>query len=143
MALAPRPFAGAATTAVVSGLTNGKAYRFTVAARNASGRGPFSPESNAITVGAPGPPSDVVATRVAASTVRVAFGSASGNGAPVTGYVARCSSTNGGSARSGDAPASPVTVSGLTAGKRYTCTARATNSRGTGLASSPSNAVVP
>jgi hypothetical protein len=37
--------------------------------------------------------------------------------------------------------ASPLTVSGLTAGKTYTCTVKGTNSRGTGPASNPSKPV--
>jgi len=40
--------------------------------------------------------------------------------------------------RSKTGTASPVKVTHLTAGKRYTCTVRATNSRGTGLASAAS-----
>jgi hypothetical protein len=39
---------GSTTTAVVSGLTNGTSYTFTVAAINAIGSGPPSPPSNAV-----------------------------------------------------------------------------------------------
>jgi len=46
-----RVFHSRVVTRVISGLTPGKAYRFTVAAMNARGTGPDSQSSNAVTVG--------------------------------------------------------------------------------------------
>jgi hypothetical protein len=40
----------AATTATVTGLTSGKTYTFTIAARNRRGTGPPSPPTTAVTV---------------------------------------------------------------------------------------------
>jgi parallel beta-helix repeat protein len=48
-----RRFRSAATTQVISGLTSDRTYRFRVAARNASGTGPRSAASNAVTIGGP------------------------------------------------------------------------------------------
>ena len=55
-----RPAAADATSLLVTGLTNGTAYRFQVAAANSAGTGPYSALSNGVTPGAtttaPGPP---------------------------------------------------------------------------------------
>jgi streptogramin lyase len=64
-------------------------------------------------------------------------------GAPITGYTAVCTSSDGGVPGSASGPASPIVVGGLTNGKTYTCTVSATNDRGTGAPSSASNVVVP
>lgn len=58
-------------------------------------------------------------------------------GAPITSYTATC---NPGSITAVGS-ASPITVTGLVSGTPYTCNVKATNSVGTGAASSPSNMV--
>lgn len=64
---------------------------------------------------------------------------ASTGGASISGYTV--TSNPGGFTASG--PASPLVVTGLTNGTSYTFTVTATNTAGTGAASSPSNAVTP
>jgi len=139
------------TSRLVPGLQTGKSYRFKVAARNAAGQGPASTASGPITVGAPGRPSvlwvkaaakwGVVQVRVRLEIVR------QGNGAPVSRMDATCTSSNGGATATGRKGASKtsgidpwVMVGQLTFGKTYRCTVTASNSRGTGVPSKPSDA---
>ena len=51
--------------------------------------------------------------------------------------------SNGGAKGSHEGPKSPITVSGLTAGKTYTCVVQARNKVGLGAASAASDPVVP
>jgi hypothetical protein len=134
-------FNSTATSQLIGGLQNGKSYQFQIAAKNGNGTGPFSPKSGAMIAGAPGQPGKVTAVKVASGSVRVSFTAPMNNGAAITGYTASCRSSNGGVSGSHAASAGPVTVTGLTSGKTYTCTVTATNSRGAGPASSPSPAV--
>jgi hypothetical protein len=126
--------------ATVTGLKNGKSYRFKIEAENPYGTSPPSVLSNAVTVGAPSAPTAVRATS-AGGALKVAFIAHANNGAPVTIYSATCKSSNGGVAKTKSGKTGPIVVAGLTTGKSYTCTVTATNSRGTGLPSSASAAV--
>ena len=136
-----RVFNSAATSEIVTGLKNGSSYQFTVAARNAGGTGSPSAKSTAIVIGVPGRPGTPTAVRTAAGSLRVSFVAPGNNGAAITSYTVTCTSTNGGVTKAKVGKASPITDTGLTAGKIYRCTVRATNSRGTGPASLPSAAV--
>ena len=73
--------------------------------------------------------------KVAPGTFKVNFSPGPNNGAPVTRYAAICTSSNGGATKGQYGIASPLTVTGLTVGKTYTCTVRAANKRGNGLTS--------
>jgi len=132
---------GHGTTTVVSGLTNGLTYTFTVTAENGLVEGPPSVMSSSVTVGAPAAVTVAHVSRVAKGVVKVGFGAPRNNGSPITKYTATCSSSNGGVTRSKSARTGPVTVSGLTPGKSYTCTVKATNARGTGPSSHPSTTI--
>ena len=92
-------------------------------------------------VGSPAPPTGVTAVKVASGQIRVTFTPGANNGSATTSYTATCTSSNGGVVGSKTGAASPLTVTGLTAGKTYTCTVKGTNARGAGLSSAPSGAV--
>jgi hypothetical protein len=79
-----------------------------------------------------------VATNPAPGSLKLTFKAPAPNGAPITGYTATCKSSNGGVKQSKDGTKSPITVSGLTAGKTYTCTVVGKNARGAGTPSTPS-----
>ncbi|KGN40630.1 N,N-dimethylformamidase beta subunit family domain-containing protein, partial [Knoellia aerolata] len=137
-----------ATTTTVSGLTNGTAYTFRVAAINAFGSGAASTSSNTVTPRVPSPPTaptDVVATAGDGSAV-VSWSAPSSTGGglisytvtPYIGSVAQEPTTF-----SGNPPATTTTVTGLTNGTAYTFRVSATNPVGTGPLSAASNPVTP
>jgi RHS repeat-associated protein len=134
---------GAVTTGTVTGLTNGTNYTFTVTALNAVGASSPSSPSAAITVGVPS-----VATGISASLgdtqATVTWTAPAPNGAALTSYTIT-SWLNGGAVHTDavTAPATSGTATGLTNGTSYTFTVTATNTYGTGAASSASNPVTP
>ncbi len=130
---------GSRSPIIVTGLTNGTAYTFTVTATNADGTGPASKPSNNVTPATvPDAPTNVTAT-AGASEATVTFTAPADNGYPITSYAV--TSSPGGKRVS--VPANSITVKGLTNGKAYTFTVRARNRIGTGPPSSPSNIVTP
>jgi hypothetical protein len=132
---------GPGTTTVMKGLTNGVTYQFTVAAENGAVVGTASPLTAPITAGAPSAATVRHVARIAKGAIRVVFTTPANNGAPITSYTATCTSHNRGVTKSRVAKASPVTVTGLSPGKVYACTVKATNKRGTGPASRVSAAL--
>ena len=137
-----------ATSATVSGLTDGTSYTFTVTATNGVGTGPASAPSNQVTPAAPtapGAPSGVTAT-AGNQSATVSWSAPADGGSPITSYtvipylagVAQTATQVPGSP-----PATTVKVTGLTNGSAYTFTVAATNAVGTGQASSPSQPVTP
>jgi large repetitive protein len=130
---------GAGTPIVVSGLTNGDSYTFTVYATNADGNGPNSAASAAVTIGIPGAPTAVVANPGNAAATVSWTAPANVGGGPITSYTVK---PNSGSATcTATAPATSCTVSGLTNKTAYTFTVTATNAYGTGPASSASASI--
>jgi len=127
-----------ASPVVVLGLTNGVPVSCTVVATNGIGNSQPSLPSNTVTpAGAPGAPTNVVATAGNAQ-VSVAFGFPNANGSTITSYTAQCT---GSTTFSG--PTSPIVVTGLTNGTPVSCTVFATNGVSNGAASAPSNTVTP
>ena len=123
----------------VTGLTNGTAYTFVVAAANSAGTGSGSIPSSPVTpAGLPGVPTQVTA-KAGDTQASVSWVAAASNGSAITSYIVTTSP--GGSTTS--CSASPCTVSGLTDGTAYTFTVTAINGVGTGPASSASDAVTP
>ena len=127
-----------ATTEVVTGLTNGTAYTFTVAAINAQGTGAQSGASNSVTPATtPGAPTITAATS-GNSSVSLTWTTPASNGAAITGYVVTpYIGTAAQTATTFNIPATTETVGGLTNGTAYTFTVAAINSVGTGAAFGP------
>ena len=136
--------AGSATSATITGLTNGTAYTFTVTATNVIGNGPESAASAPVTpAGLPGTPTGVTATP-ADNSAQVNWTPPSANGTPLTSYSVKAyAGATLVQTTPVTAPASGTTVTGLTNGTTYTFTVTATNSVGAGATSAASNAVTP
>ena len=134
---------GNVTSDTVTGLTNGTAYTFKVAAINAVGTGAQSAASNSVTPAAPatvpGAPTIGTATAGNASATVTWTAPASNGGSAITGYVITPSS--GSAVTVGNVTSD--TVTGLTNGTAYTFTVAAINAVGTGAASAASNSVTP
>ncbi len=126
----------------VTGLTNGTAYTFDVAATNRVGTGAFGPRSGAVTPrSVPGQPYPFW-TVTATGRATIAFlGPLTDGGSPVTGYIAtaRPASGNVVTARS---TTTPIVIDGLTDGVEYTITISAVSAFGVGTPSSPVKATV-
>ena len=138
----PGGFTASGTTSplVVTGLTNGTSYTFTVVATNAAGNSVASAASTAVTpYTIPGAPTIGTAT-TGNEQASVAFNApASNGGSAITTYTA--TSSPGGITATG--ASSPLVVTGLTAGTAYTFTVVASNAAGNSGASAASNAVTP
>ena len=137
-----------ATSATVTGLTNGTSYTFTVTATNAVGTGPASSPSNAVTPTAPtapAAPTGVTATAGNAAAA-VSWTAPSDGGSPITSYT--ITPYLSGTAQptttvNGSPPATTTTVTSLANGSTYTFKVTGTNAVGTGPASAASNSVTP
>ncbi len=136
---------------VVTGLTNGTAYTFTVAATNSAGTGPNSAASTAVTpqTTVPGAPLNPTATPGNAQASVVWDAPASDGGSPIISYTVQAFdggvAVRGGTCTVRSPFTSPLTclVTGLSNGVAFTFTVAATNSVGTGVPSEQSAAVIP
>ena len=136
------------TTVTVTGLTDGVSYQWEVSASNSFGTSLFSLPSNSVTphaVTAPSAPATIVASAGNAAATIAWTAPTSDGGSPITSYTV---SSYIGGVPTGlgvfvSAPATSVTMSGLTNGTTYTFTVHATNAVGSSAESLPSNAVTP
>ncbi|GLL08118.1 beta strand repeat-containing protein [Dactylosporangium matsuzakiense] len=130
----------AGSPCIVTGLSNGTAYTFTVHATNSVGDSAESAASSAVTPAAlPGAPSGVSAV-AGAGQADVSFTAPGSNGgSAVTSYTV--TSSPGGVTAT--CPGSPCTVTGLSNGTAYTFTVHATNAIGDSGESTASGTITP
>jgi predicted phage tail protein len=120
-----------ATSATVTGLSNGTAYVFRVSAVNVAGAG----TATALVAATPlAPPNAPTITSISSGSqyLQVSFAAPSNGGSPITAYEYRL---DGGTWRSSVVMGSPMTISGLTNGHTYQVEIRALNAVGPGGAS--------
>ncbi|MGA2304552.1 MAG: fibronectin type III domain-containing protein [Acidimicrobiales bacterium] len=122
-----------ATSATISGLTNGTGYIVEVEAVNSIGDGPFSAPTGTLTpTGPPGAPT-ITSLTAQDGALQVHF-TAPSSGAPFTGYLYQLNGS--GPWLAATSTSSPLTISGLTDGTAYSVEIEAVNGSGTGV---PSN----
>lgn len=128
------------TSTLVSGLTNGTPYTFTVRATSANGPGPASAPSNSVTPATtPGQPLNVTATAGDRSATITWSAPASNGGGAITAYTV--TSSPGGLTSGVGGSTLSTQISGLTVGTVYTFTVVATNGVGPGSPSAASNSI--
>jgi M6 family metalloprotease-like protein len=138
-------FNSTATSQAVTGLTNGTAYTFKVAAVNSGGTGAQSASTNAATpVGVPGAPTIGTATAGNGQATLTWTAPASNGGSAVTGYkVTPYIGATAQTVQTFNSTATSQAVTGLTNGTAYTFRVAAVNAIGTGAQSAASNSVTP
>lgn len=130
-ATTPATVPGTATSAIVTGLSNGTGYIFRVLSSNASGTSPYSLPSNEVTPQAvPDAPTDVTATGGDGEAL-VQWTASASNGSAVTGYLV--TSVPDGETCAVVAPATSCTVTGLRNTVTYSFTVIATSVAGPSL----------
>ena len=137
---------GTATTATVTGLTNGTVYYFRILAVNANGAGPASVDVKVTPRTVPGAPQSLVAAPTNVSgQVRLTWAAPSSDGgSAVTDYVIEQSLTGTSGwtvVNDGVSTVASFTVTGLTNGTRYYFRVSALNAAGTGVPSAVVNAI--
>ena len=136
------------TSATVTGLTNGTAYTFRVAAVNAVGTGDFSDPSAPVTpVGDPGAPTAVTGVAGNGQVVVSWTAPVDDGGSAITDYIVQYRTGDTGDDwtlfADGVSTTTSATVTGLTNGTAYTFRVAAVNAVGTGDFSDPSAPVTP
>ncbi|WP_223644082.1 FG-GAP-like repeat-containing protein [Corallococcus sp. EGB] len=135
-------YATSGTSFVVTGLTNGQPYTFTVLATNAVGNSQPSYSTSPLRPAAlPSAPQNVTATAgIRSATVRWTAPVSNGGGA-ISGYLV--TTQPGGVTQFAGASTTSTTISGLANGGTYTFSVAAQNSTGTGTAATSSAVTTP
>jgi len=129
---------GISTSTTWTGITNGSAYLFMVAASNSAGTGAFSASTQATPVAPPGAPTSLVGSPGNGQEFLSWTAPVSDGGAAITDYMVELSSDAGATwTPFAHAPstATASTATGLTNGTTYTFRVSAVNSAGTGTPS--------
>jgi len=130
-------------TIIVTGLTNGTAYTFSVTATNAIDSSTASVPSSSVTpAGAPDAPTIVTATAGDTQATVTFTAPTSDGGSAITSYTAT-SNPVGGTGVLNQSGGGTIIVTGLTNGTAYTFTVTATNAIDSSTASVPSSSVTP
>ncbi len=128
---------------IVTGLTAGTPYTFTVRAANASGQGPASLPSNSVTpFTVPGQATGLVAVAGDQTATLTFLAPANDGGSPILGYTVISDPPGGLDSDVGTTLLSHL-ITNLSNGTAYTFTVVATNAVGPGSASKSSNSVTP
>jgi hypothetical protein len=145
VAQSPVNVVGNVASTVVTGLTNGTAYTFRVAATNAVGTGAQSAESSPATPQptAPAAPTNVIAAGGNTQVTVSWTAPADNGGSAITGYVVTPFIGAAAQTQVNVLNVTSTVVTGLTNGTAYTFRVAAVNAIGTGLQSAPSNSATP
>lgn len=132
---------GTATSATVTGLTNGQSYNFRVSATNTVGTGYPSSTFTGTPILIISPPSQVTGLSATSGDTQVGltWTAPAANGATITDYVVQYKASSSGTwltFADGTSATTSATVTGLTNGTAYDFRVAATNSAGTGSYSS-------
>jgi len=134
------------TSTTVTGLTNGTAYTFRVAAVNGLGTGVYSTASAAVTPGLASAPTGLTATAGNAQASLTWTAPTDNGGSAITDYSVQFSSNSGSTwttvSRTASTTATQV-VSGLTNGTAYVFRVAGINANGTGTYTAASGSVTP
>lgn len=136
---------GASSPLVVTGLSNGTSYTFTVTATNNFGSTTSAPSSAVTPAVAPSTPGAPTPTR-GDTSVSLSWTAPSNGGSAITDYLIQYSSDSGSSWTTfadGTSATTSATVTGLTNGTSYVFRIAAVNVAGTSSYSSASTAVTP
>ena len=133
---------GTASPLIITGLSNGTPYTFSVTATNSAGTGAAATSNTVTPLTVPGAPTISTVTPGNGRATINFSAPASNGGTAITGYTVSSNPPDG-----VDATPIPTTLThvllGLINGTSYTFTVNASNSVGTGSESPPSNAVIP
>ena len=130
---------GASSPIVVTGLTNGTPYTFTITANNSVGNSVSSNASNSVTPATTPSAPTISGITAGNAQLTVAFSAGATGGSAITNY--KYSTDNGATFTACSTPqtTSPIVIIGLTNGTTYSVQIKAVNSVGDGTACSSTN----